>query len=65
MDDFQQDCSHPAAQFEANGTVEDKTTRRRWTRALVAFYACAIFVGATAIVVTQHTTSTEQLASLK
>jgi hypothetical protein len=65
MDDFQQDCAHVVAQFEVKGTVEDRTTRRRWTRALVAFYACVLLAGAIAIVVTQQATSTEQHASLK
>jgi hypothetical protein len=64
MDYFQQDCAHIANQPEpANSTKEDKTTRRRWARAVAIFYACLILVGATAIGVT-HRNLTEQHASL-
>ncbi|WP_426614665.1 hypothetical protein [Bradyrhizobium sp. McL0616] len=72
MDYFQEDCAHVANQFEAEPTKstneEDRITRKRWARGLVAFYACVLLAGATAIGVTQYkapSTGTEQHASLK
>jgi hypothetical protein len=53
--------SEPAA-----STHEDRITRKRWTKALLVFYACLVVVGATAIGVHQMTTSggIEQHATL-
>ncbi|WP_210352160.1 hypothetical protein, partial [Bradyrhizobium rifense] len=68
MDDFQQDCAHVTNQFlaePANSTSEDRGTRKRWARGVIAFYACVMLAGATAIAVTQHVTSPEQHASLQ
>lgn len=56
MDYFQQDCAHIANQFSAEpatSTNEDKTTHRRWGQGVLAFYACLLLAGATAIGVTQ------------
>jgi hypothetical protein len=71
MDYFQQDCAHIASQFVAqptNSTNEDRITRKRWARGLVAFYACVLLAGATAISVTQYkapSSGAEQQASLR
>jgi hypothetical protein len=71
MDYFHQDSANITNGFSLNepagSTLEDKLTRKRWTRRLLAFYACLLLAGATAIGVSQIMTAssgTEQHASL-
>jgi len=71
MDYFSEDSAHITNSFSLNepagGTLEDKKTRKRWTRGLMALYACLLLAGATAITVHQTVTFSsgpEQHASL-
>jgi len=71
MDYFQQDSSHVTNSFSLNepdgSTLEDKMTHKRWTRGMLAFYACLFFAVAIAIAARPTVTSssgTEQHASM-
>ena len=70
MDHFHQDSATVTNGFSQNepagSTLEDKLTRKRWTRGLLAFYACLLLAGTTAIGVSQIMTAssgTEQRLS--
>ena len=51
-DNFLQDSAHVTSGFSlgepAASTREDRITRKRWTKALLVFYACLLLAGATA-----------------
>jgi hypothetical protein len=72
MDYFSEDSAHVTNGLSLNepaaSTCEDRITRKRWTRAVLAFYACVFLAGATAITVHQNFTSssgTEPQVSLQ
>jgi hypothetical protein len=56
--DFHGDSVNVTNGFSLNqpvgSTLKDKLTRKRWTRGLLAFYACLLLAGATAIGVSQN-----------
>jgi hypothetical protein len=58
MDYFYGDSANVTNGFSLNkpvgSTLEDKLTRKRWTRGLLAFYACLLLAGATAIGASQN-----------
>jgi hypothetical protein len=53
MDYFHEDSANVTNGFSLNepvgSTLEDKLTRKRWTRGLLALYACLLLAGATTI----------------
>jgi hypothetical protein len=66
-----QDSAHVTSGFSlsepAASTHADRITRKRWTKALLVFYACLFLAGATAIGVHQSMTTSggiEQHATL-
>jgi hypothetical protein len=71
MDYFAEDSAHVTSDFSLNepaaSNPEDRIIRKRWAKGLLAFYACLLLAGATAIGVYQGMTmsgDTEQHASL-
>ena len=72
MDYFSEDCAHVTNGFSLNepaaSTHEDRMTHKRWTKAVLAFYACLFVAGATAIGVHRSMTTSggiEQHATLR
>ena len=72
LDYFSEDSAHVTSGFSlsepAASADEDRITRKRWTKALLVFYACLFLAGATAIGVHQSMTtsgSIEQHATLR
>ena len=61
LDNFLQDSAHVTSGFSlsepAASTRKDRITRKRWTKALLVFYACLFLAGATAIGVHQSMTT--------
>jgi len=61
MDYFSEDSAHVTSGFSLNepaaSTDEDRNTRNRWAKAVLAFYACLFLAGATAIGVHQSVTT--------
>ena len=51
MDYFSEDSAHSSFSLNepAKSTLEDKITRKRWTRGVLAFYICLFLAGATMI----------------
>ncbi|TYL91996.1 hypothetical protein FXB40_26445 [Bradyrhizobium rifense] len=71
MDYFAEDSAHVTNNFSLNEPAasdpEDRVTRKRWVKGVLAFYACLLLAGATAIGVYQGVTTSggiEQHASL-
>jgi hypothetical protein len=71
MDYFAEDSAHVTNAFSMNESAasdpEDRITRQRWANGVLAFYACLLLAGATAIGVYQSTTTSggiEQHATL-
>ena len=71
MDYFAEDSAHVTNAFSLNESAasdpEDRITRKRWAKGVLAFYACLLVAGATAIGVYQSTTTSggmEQHATL-
>jgi hypothetical protein len=71
MDYFAEDSAHVTNAFSLNESaasdLEDKITCKRWAKGMLAFYACLLLAGATAIGVYQSTTTSggmEQHATL-
>ena len=71
MDYFAEDSAHVTNAFSLNASAasdpEDRNTRKRWANGVLAFYACLLLAGATAIGVYQSTTTSggmEQHATL-
>ena len=58
MDYFSEDSAHVTNGFSLNEPVasshEDRITQKRWAKAVLAFYACLLLAGATAIGVSQN-----------
>jgi hypothetical protein len=71
MDYFSEDSAHVTNGFSLNdpsSTHEDRISHKRWTKAVLAFYACVFVAGATAIGVHQSMTTSggiEQHATLR
>ncbi|MGV7216986.1 hypothetical protein [Bradyrhizobium sp. UFLA05-112] len=72
MDYFSEDSAHVTNGFLLNepaaNTHEDRTTHKRWAKAVLAFYASLFLVGATVIGVHQVITRSggmEQHATLR
>jgi hypothetical protein len=61
MDYFSEDSAHSSFSLNepAESTLEDRTTRKRWARGMLAFYICLFLAGATMI---GRQTATSQLA---
>ena len=61
MDYFAEDSAHVTNAFSLNESTtsdpEDRITRKRWAKGVLAFYACLFLAGATAIGVYQSTTT--------
>jgi hypothetical protein len=51
MDYFSEDSAHSSFSLNepAESTLEDRTTRKRWARGVLAFYICLFLAGATMI----------------
>jgi hypothetical protein len=51
MDYFSEDSAHSSFSLNepAESTPEDKITRKRWARGVLAFYICLFLAGATMI----------------
>jgi hypothetical protein len=53
MDYFAEDSAHVSNDFSLNepaaSNPEDRITRKRWEKGVLAFYACLLVAGATAI----------------
>ncbi len=71
MDYFAEDSAHVTNAFSlsesAASDLEDRITRKRWAKGVLAFYACLLLAAATAIGVYQSTTTSggmEQHATL-
>ncbi|WP_426614221.1 hypothetical protein [Bradyrhizobium sp. McL0616] len=72
MDYFSEDSAHVTNGFSlserAASTDDDSITHRRWAKAVLAFYACVLTAGATAIAVSQSMSTSdgmEQHATLR
>jgi hypothetical protein len=69
MDYFSDDSAHSSFYLNepAKSTPEDKITRKRWTRGVLAFYVCLFLAGATMIArqTAIFSGSTEQHVSLQ
>jgi hypothetical protein len=72
MDYFAEDSAHVTNGFSLNepaaSNPEDRITRKRWVKGVLAFYACLLLAGATAIGVHQGMTTSgamEQHATLR